>query len=172
MDIKEIVFEWFNNNRQLKGAAAINAAKHEFPKLELNVVAGFYRQWFRAQVSPFPLEAAKAGHGIRRKGWAPGLYIRMVNAQRIHDEQLKVMQNRSAGTAGNAPLMFGRSDGYLYHLGQSNGGKGSGLQFDLFATDWEDIGYISSEEFKLTQKRNRELRNGNRSASRSSAGFC
>lgn len=87
------------------------------------------------------------GHMVRRACWIKGYAIRICN-EKGYDAEGKVIFNET-------PLYTIATSGYFMHLGYTqqpfakphNTRDGEGLSM-LFENDWEDFGFISSEDFE------------------------
>lgn len=109
------------------------------------------------------IERLQRGHLVRRACWQDDVYIRICNEKGFDENGLAIFNDK-------VPLYTHCTNGYFLHLGYSSqpfratrvyadGGvyyeamrDGDGIAM-LFANDWEDYGFISSEEFsKLTDK--------------------
>jgi len=101
----------------------------------------------------------KKGHKVKREAWDDNYWIRICNANTSKDFKME---------RDSTSIYLHGTDGYFHHLGSSSrtpkedkmgGGRSyEGLQYDVFAEDWIDGGYISRDDFeKLTNKHKEEL---------------
>jgi hypothetical protein len=108
------------------------------------------------------------GHVVRRACWVDGVYIRICN-ECGYDEQGNVIFDDR-----NTHLYTICTTGYFLHLGYSSqpfkkprtfvygnygievasrDGEGIGM---LFATDWEDYGFMSADDYDAYREENQE----------------
>lgn len=93
------------------------------------------------------------GHMVRRSCWIEGMVIRICN-EKGYDKNGNVIYDR------DIPLYTKCTNGYFLHFASSNQPfkdmkshrDGEGLEM-LFATDWEDYGFISDKDFDLLIER-------------------
>ena len=113
----------------------------------------------------------KDGHHIRRKAWIKGFSIRICNADTVGKEPPTYHGHESQ-------IYLHSTEGYFFNLGESNNPIGdrcplmdsasanelnthrySGHYHDIFADDWDDLGYISQGDFaQLTETLRDRLR--------------